>query len=213
MSLRKQIGREEFDYATLMAALSSYANPHAKITTLLRKGEIVRVKKGLYVFGENSCQRPYSRELLANLIYGPSMVSLDHALSHHGLIPERVEHVTSVTSGRGKRFDTPIGTFVYRPTHQAAFHLGMTQQSQGDVSFLIATPERALADKIREDRTAHIRTIGDVESYFGDLRLDLHSLLGLDLHHFQQLARALRSAKLSVASKYLAQLQREMSHS
>ena len=94
--LRKRIGREEFDYPALMAALRGFANPHAKITSLLDKGEIVRVKKGLYVFGEHYRLRPYSRELLANLAYGPSFISLDYALARHGLIPERVEALTSV---------------------------------------------------------------------------------------------------------------------
>ena len=40
---------------------------------------------------------PLSREVLANLIYGPSYISLEYGLQHYGLIPERVEIVTSVT--------------------------------------------------------------------------------------------------------------------
>ena len=88
--LRERIGREEFDYSALMSTLSGYANPRDKVTSLLRRGVIVRVKKGLHVFGDADRRRPYSRELLANLIYGPSFVSLDYALAFHGLIPERV---------------------------------------------------------------------------------------------------------------------------
>ena len=51
IDLRNRLGREEFDYPALMAALSQYANPRARVTVLLRKGAIVRIKKGLYVFG------------------------------------------------------------------------------------------------------------------------------------------------------------------
>ena len=58
--LRRRIGREEFDYPALMAALSEYSNPRARVTTLLRRGEIVRVKKGLYVLGDLHSRRPYS---------------------------------------------------------------------------------------------------------------------------------------------------------
>ena len=47
IGLRKIINREEFDYPALMSALSAYANPRDKVTALLRKGVIVRVKKGL----------------------------------------------------------------------------------------------------------------------------------------------------------------------
>ena len=45
-----------------------------------RHGGIVRVKKGLYVFGLDYRRGAWSREVLANLIYGPSYVSLDYAL-------------------------------------------------------------------------------------------------------------------------------------
>ena len=70
--IRNRISREEFDYQTLMDVLRDYAHPRDKISDFLRKGVIVRVKKGLYVLGEDYRRRPYSRQLLANLIYGPS---------------------------------------------------------------------------------------------------------------------------------------------
>ena len=105
--LRQAIPFEEFDYQALMGALADYARPRDKVTDLLAKGIIVRVKKGLYIFGEKWRRKPFSREILANLLYGPSCVSLDYALHYHGLIPERVEAVTSVTTKRGARFNTP----------------------------------------------------------------------------------------------------------
>ena len=74
------------------------------------------MKKGLYVFGENNRQRPYSREILANLMYGPSYISLEYALQHYGLIPERVEALTSVTVGRSRNIMMPFAAhgFAYR---------------------------------------------------------------------------------------------------
>lgn len=204
VSLRREIGREEFDYAALMAALSDYANPHRKITALLRDGVILRVKKGLYVFGEEYRRRAYSRELLANLVYGPSFVSLDYALSLHGLIPERVSQVTSVTTGRGKEFSTPVGTFVYRPVPSDSFHLGMTRVEQGEISYLLATPERALADKVREDRAATVRSLGDAERYlFDDLRVDRSAFQGLNHAALDEVARALGSRKALLCAELL----------
>ncbi|MBW1967626.1 MAG: hypothetical protein JRI48_09680 [Deltaproteobacteria bacterium] len=97
--IRKLAPFEEFDYQTLLCILSGYARPRDKITDLLRKGDIIRVKKGLYIFGEGHRKAPYSREVLANLMYGPSYVSLEYALQYYGLIPERVEALTSVTPG------------------------------------------------------------------------------------------------------------------
>ncbi|MFC1524321.1 hypothetical protein ACFL6N_05980 [Thermodesulfobacteriota bacterium] len=196
ISLRRQIGREEFDYAALMAALSSYLNPHEKIKSLLRKGVIVRVKKGLYIFGEDYRLHSYSRELLANLVYGPSFVSLDYALSSYGLIPERVAQVTSVTSGRPRKFDTPVGAFVYRPVPVDSFHFGMNRVERGEVSFLIASPERALADKVREDRTAKVRSLGDAERYlFSDIRIDREAFRAMNHGEFHQIAKGIGSRK------------------
>jgi len=73
----KQLSREEFDYQTLLDVLKDYARPRDKISDLMRKGVIIRIKKGLYVLGEDYSRRPYSQELLANLIYGLDRFSED----------------------------------------------------------------------------------------------------------------------------------------
>lgn len=209
-SLRQQVGREEFDYQALMAALSEYAKPRDKVTALLRRGDIIRVKKGLYVFGDEFRRRPYSRELLANLIYGPSFVSLDSALSIHGLIPERIEALTSVTCKRPKTFDTPIGSFVYRQSLMRAFHIGMDRVEEGDVAFLIATPERALADKVRDDRRQALRNREDAARYlFEDLRIDETGFTLLEPRRLEELAKALRSRKVALCCSLLRQRRKE----
>ncbi|TFG59130.1 MAG: hypothetical protein E4H29_04830, partial [Deltaproteobacteria bacterium] len=63
--LRHRIPHEEFDYQVLLDALSGYSRPRARITVLLRNGGIVRVKKGLYVFGKEERRKPLCPELLA----------------------------------------------------------------------------------------------------------------------------------------------------
>jgi len=109
--LRKNIPYEEFDYQTLLDAIHGYARPRMKISGMLAKGDIVRVKKGLYILGESLRRQPFCRELLANLMYGPSYLSLEYALHYHALTPERVETITSVTPGRSRIFETPVGAF------------------------------------------------------------------------------------------------------
>jgi hypothetical protein len=205
--LRQRIGREEFDYPALMTALSSYASPRDRVTACLRRGDIIRVKKGLYVFGDLLRRRPYSRELLANLVYGPSIVSLDSALSFHGLILERVEAMTSTTTKRPKTFDTPIGAFIYRQAPMNYFHLGMDRVEQKDVAFLIAVPERALADKIRDDRGHPLRSQRDVARYlFDDLRIDREDLVHLSPDLLDKLAVASRSGRIANCAKFLRKL-------
>jgi hypothetical protein len=200
--IRRRIPYEEFDYQALLDALSAYSRPRDKITDLMRKGVIVRVKKGLYVFGPDYARGPYSRELLANLIYGPSYVSLDYALSYYGMIPERVEALTSVTSGRNRVFQTPVGRFVYRTVPLAYYQVGIdTAEAVKDRSFLIATKEKALADRVCQSDGSAIGTLEDLESYlFEHLRLDPGSLTDLDGTLTAEIARSSRMKKLLILS-------------
>jgi len=209
-SIRKHISNEEFDYQTLLHALGQYSRPRDKISDLLRKGVIVRVKKGIYIFGEDYRRRPFSREVLANLVYGPSYISLDYALHYFGLIPERVEAVTSVTTGRSRRYATPVGLFRYRMIPLAAFRIGMDRVELDDGrSFLIATPEKALADKIRDDRGNGLQTQGQLMEYLeNNLRVDPTALAKLNGEQLGAIARRYGSRKLQLLSNLLQRLTR-----
>ena len=87
ITLRKSLPFNEFDYQALSNALKDYAQIRSKIQQLLKTGAIIRIKKGLYVFGPELTQGLISKELLANWIYGPSYLSLEYALSFHHMIP------------------------------------------------------------------------------------------------------------------------------
>ncbi len=209
-SIRKQIPHEEFDYQTLLHSLSQYSRPRDKITALLRKGVIVRVKKGLYIFGEDYRRQPYSREILANLIYGPSYISLEYALQYFGLVPERVKTITSVTTGRSRKYATPVGQFSYRMIPLAAFRLGMNQvELENGRSFLIATPEKALADKIRDDRGNGLQTRSQMLEYLQkNLRVDTAILSNLDSKQIWSIASRYKSRKIRLLGDVVLHLKR-----
>jgi predicted transcriptional regulator of viral defense system len=208
--LRNKIGAEEFDYQMLLDCLRDYRQPRAKITKLLKKGVIIRVKKGLYVFGEPYRRRPVSREILANLIYGPSYISLDYALQWHGLIPEAVHTVTSITSGRSRTFTTPFGTFSYRHIALKAFQIGMDRVPLDDNrAFLIATPEKALADRIVAERGTGIRSLGELKVHLEEnMRVDPDELRKLDPDRLVRIADHLRSTIVKLLSRLVSQLGR-----
>ncbi len=209
--LRRRIDGEEFDYQALLDTLKGYEKPRDKITSLIRQDAIIRVKKGIYVFGPNLARRPFSREILANMIYGPSCLSLDYALHYHGLIPERVEAVTSVTSGRGRRFSTPVGLFIYRQVPLAAYPVGIDRvQLEGGRAFLMAVPEKALADKIHDDRGTGIRSQGEMRQYLLEsLRIDAESLGKLRTETITDLAERYRSRKLRLLSEVVNRFREE----
>lgn len=208
--LRKKIPFEEFDYQALMDALSGYAQPRGKISSLLAQGVIIRVKKGLYVFGPSYQRRPYSRELLANLIYGPSCVSLEFALNYHGLIPEKVEVVTSVTTKRPKRFQTPVGLFLYSKIPEAGFYVGIQRVEEDGKAFLIAAPEKALADKLRSDRGLYIRTQKECLEYLvSSLRVSETDLLKLDPKLLEKLGVAYNSKRVLLLMQIVKRIQKK----
>ena len=84
-------------YNTLLKELQDYKAPNNKISRMVRNGIITPIIKGLYETNENT-----PGYLLANIIYGPSYLSFDFALSYYGLIPEAVYTFTSATFEKKK---------------------------------------------------------------------------------------------------------------
>lgn len=137
----------EIDYQALMAQLHPVSHPRRKIKELQNKGHLIRLKKGFYVLSEELVGRPYAPQIIANLLYGPSYLSLEYALSYYQLIPERVEHFTSVTTQKNKIFKTQIGQFTYHHLSAHLYSLGVTLESTHDGrTFIMASPEKALMD-------------------------------------------------------------------
>jgi hypothetical protein len=58
-----------FAYQQLVACLAQLSKPRGKIAKLLAKGDILRIRKGLYAFGPLYRREPLSREVLANLFW------------------------------------------------------------------------------------------------------------------------------------------------
>ncbi|MBI4350021.1 MAG: hypothetical protein HY550_01150 [Elusimicrobia bacterium] len=205
MDIREQVRTDVLDYQQLVSYLHDYAKPRDRIGALLAEGSLIRVRRGLYVFGERYRRAPLSRELLANLIYGPSYVSLDYALSHYGMIPERVENVTSVTTGESRRFSTPFGVFTYRRLPPRRYAPGIRWSGEGDVRYLLASPEKALVDKVWTDKGFSSARPGDFNTYlFKDLRMDEQRLSSLNADLLATIARAFASRKITMLTRCLA---------
>lgn len=210
--IRQKIVQDVFDYQSLHDVLSSYKKPRDKITRLLAAGDIIRIKKGLYIFGEPFRRGAVDKGYLANLIYGPSYVSLDYALCRYGFIPERVETVTSVTTRRSRLFHTPLGLFSYRTLSDNRYAVGAGLQLDTENSFLIAVPEKALADKVWADKRFSGRSMSEYRSYLGDdLRIAEDVLLSLNRSRMREIVMAYDSAKIKNLALYLRSLEESTS--
>lgn len=76
-------------------------------------GEIVRLKPGLFLLAPAYRKTDPHPFVIAAMLHSPSHVSLESALAHHGLIPEAVYQVGSVTSSRSREFETSVGVFSF----------------------------------------------------------------------------------------------------
>ena len=182
-----------------MQRLAGFDAPRNKLAALSRSGEIVRVKKGLYLANGAAVDR----WVLAGLIYGPSYVSLEAALSHHGLIPERVDEVTCISTKRPRLFETPVGRFSYRAVPARVFLAGVALVEAEGGSYLLASPEKALCDRVALVR--NLRTQRDVPSLLVDeLRVDVESLAQFDVALVRDIARGYRRASVTALAGWLA---------
>jgi predicted transcriptional regulator of viral defense system len=179
-SLRRKVSSEVFDYQLLIYHLNDVKYPRAKIGRLLRNGDIIRIKKGLYAFGEIWRKESICLEAVANLIYGPSCVSFEYALFRYGMIAERAVTITSLTVGRAKEFETPIGTFQYRSIDRNKFSVGIEyREIPHEGGFFIASREKALADVV--SRIKPSTSLSDLRFYLREeLRMDMELLHSLD---------------------------------
>lgn len=173
--------------AMLLEELKEYASPANKLARMVANGDFVQIVKGIY-----ETDRTVPGYLLAGSIYGPSYISFEYALSYHGLIPEAVYTITCATfeKKKKKKYETPFGTFTYRDIPAAAFPLGLEVVREGEYYYRIATPEKALCDKLY--------TMSPVAN-----STELHSLLVEDLRIEESELRKLdRDIIASYGEKY-----------
>src|SRR3989338_2020785 len=106
-----------------------------------KQGFILQIKRGFYVFPDALPPDVY----VANKLYTPSYISLEFALSYHGVIPETVYEITSVTTKATRKFETLGKIFSYRKIKRVAY-TGYEIQKQKGLSFNIADAEKAFVD-------------------------------------------------------------------
>jgi hypothetical protein len=163
--------------------LKDYKRPYDKIHELVKSGELISLKNGLYIPGDKLPVKKPDFVLVANHLWGPSYVSVDTALSFWGLIPEKVYETISFTIKAAKTYRTPIGRFTYIHSGLPYYSFGIRRvQLSAKQAVLIASPEKALCDKIISTAGINLRSLVQTEAYLlEDLRLNETLLKKMDL--------------------------------
>lgn len=201
--LKKELGLNTFSMDMIKNIVEKeYSQPVQKINSMVKKGELLQLKKGIYAFSEEYRTTPLNIIATANLLYKPSYVSFEYALSFHGLIPERVYTTTSATLSRSNEFDTTLGKFSYTKIALKAYPLGLEWKfNENDGGYMIASAEKALCDKVYSDKRSSNILKNEIESYLeDDLRIDFEDLRNLDSKLIWKISMAYSSRTLQAIS-------------
>lgn len=147
----------------------------AIIKRAIQKGYLTPIRRDMYLI-KNAKRALLNSFEMAMIIYGPSYVSFESALSYHGWIPEAVRTTTSASVKRAREFETPIGIFSYEHIPVKAFSLGIEQHQQDTITLFIASPVKALADIVY----ARKRTWESISDLSEDLRIERDSFQNSD---------------------------------
>ena len=190
-------------------ALHTYNRPNDKISELVKSGELISLRRGLYVAGPESDLPVPNSFLIANHLRGPSYVSLESALSYWGMIPEMVHEVSSVTLKTTKTYINDLGTFSYTYSAAPYYSFGVQQEELDPQQVaLVASREKALCDKIVLTSGVNLRSIAQTREFlFEDLRLDEYEVRELSISTIESwLSDAPKRSSLQMLVKTLQAL-------
>jgi len=125
---------------------------HHLVNRAMKAGELVRLRRGLYVLANEFREHPVHPFAVAQMLVPGSYVSLETALAFYGWIPEAVYTTASIVPGRkAKEFrHERLGLFTFHPLaiQRGSFLELVRRVETNGQSFLVAEPQRALMDLV-----------------------------------------------------------------
>ena len=183
----------------LLDEYSKYSKPHDKIKNLVKSKKLIPIIKGLY---ETDSTVP--GHYLAGSICGPSYLSFEFALSIYGLIPEAVYTFTSASflKRKYKEYKTPFGYFTYKDVPKSVYPLSVKTVNENGYTFQIATPEKALCDKLYSMPPLQNKTQLQ-KLLFEDLRIDENAFYKLNKEDIEILAKSYKNTNVTLLAKVI----------
>jgi predicted transcriptional regulator of viral defense system len=193
------VGEEPvFKTGLLLAGAVNPAHVRRQLSRWVEAGRIYQLRRGLYALAPPFQKVKPHPFVVANQLVRGSYVSLQSALAYYGLIPEYVPVMTSVTTSRPGRWNTPLGNYDFRHI-KADLLFGYWSTDVGDKQqAIIASPEKALLDLI------YLQAGADSPDYLRELRLQ--NLEQLDAEVLAQYADRAASTKLKRAVDIISTL-------
>lgn len=154
-------------FSSIEAKNIFFAEPNilVQIAFWTKKGYIKKIRKGLYLL--TNAQNDINLLSLASKIYAPAYLSLEFALNYYGIIPDIPGTYTSVTSRKTITYENEFGNFTYQKIKSSLF-FGYVMQKDRNVTFYIATPEKAILDYLYLNKNKLVAQ----ENFWRELRID-----------------------------------------
>ena len=186
-----QFGNTPIDFATVASLFPEIKCKHNKVSALEKKGDLIRLKQGVFVVHPDLSGHQLSLFLIGNNLYGPSYISLQSALRYYGLIPEFVFTTCSMTMKPSQIFYNSLGRFEYVHISEEAFPIGIKEMTFNDgYSVLMATPEKALCDLIADISHLNLRYKDEILVWLEeDIRFDMDELFHFDTSILREYAK------------------------
>lgn len=198
-----------FDYAVLRNLFPDKSEGALKL--LLKracaKGEVMRLATGVYILSPEYRKSEPHPFAIAAMLHFPSHISFESALWYHGLIPEAVFQVSSATTFRSRTFRTPLGVFTFDRVPTITPLAGVETVKLDDLFWaFVATPLRAIADKLYQSQNVHWDTSG-IKFLTESLRIERSDLTRISFAAFPDILGSFRSYRIQ---RYLNGLKKEL---
>lgn len=182
----------------VMYELRDYASPKAKLTQMLKKGEILQICRGVYCTSKDDPRFP-----IASMIYSPSYISFETALAYYQMIPERTYSVMSAgfRLKKEKYYDTPLARYSFHYIPEAVFPWALSPAQEQGYGFRLATKEKALCDTLYKIRGIKSRK-AIANLLFEDLRMDSSEILALEWPAIKELIPLYHSTTLNTLLRW-----------
>lgn len=170
---------------------------------LVKSGEILRLKKGVYVSrkyldrAEKENKINSYLEFIAVSLYDPAYLSMEYVLSEYGILTENTQAFTLISKNKTKKFVNELGLFNYKHTKERLFFGFRIIKKDG---FLISktTVAKALFDFLYLRK----KTILDKNAFLA-LRLNTNNLKKEELEEVRKYAEVEGSEKMKEITNYL----------
>ena len=188
-----------FSIYDLKEKYNDYENKYQKIVKETEKGNLIKIKRGLY--SDSKDDSPF---IIANYLYYPSYISFETALAYYGLIPERVNTIKSASFKKNKTkiYKNSFGIFLYNDVNKESYPYEIDTIIIDGMKIFIATKEKALTDTI--SLVSPRNSIKEIkELLFDDLRINEEVFDTLDKKRIIELCDLYHNTSLKFLKKYL----------